>query len=54
MKPVDWIVLAVVVLGAALAICFAVRKRRRGGCCNGCAGCAQNGCCQNPQKKADK
>lgn len=54
MKPVDWAILAVVVIGAALAVLFTVRKRRRGGCCSGCDGCAQNGCCQNAQKKADK
>ncbi len=55
MRPVDRIILGLVVLAVATAAFFAVRRRKRGGsCCGDCCSCAQNAPCKDRQKKADK
>ena len=54
MRSVDGIITGVIVLIVALAAFFAVRKRKRGGCCGDCGACAQRGHCEEPKKKADK
>ena len=53
MKPVDFVLLAVIVLLLALAVRQIVVNRRRGkGCCGSCEGCACP--CDKQQKKAEK
>ena len=50
MKPVDWAILAIV----ALAVFFAVRKRRRGGCCGDCGCCGAECRCEKTDASSDK
>ncbi len=45
MSAADWVVLALVLAAAALALRGALRRRKRGGCC-GCAGCADCAACR--------
>ena len=53
MRPVDRIIIGLVVLAVAVAAFFAVRRKKRG-CCGDCGACAQRGLCEDTQKKADK
>ena len=59
MKPVDWVILGIVLLAVAAAALFRVRGKKRGGGCGcGCADCSARGLCKKSdepaQKKADK
>ena len=59
MKPVDWIILGIVLLALGAAAFLAVRKKKRGGaCCGSCAGCALSDACgkkrETEEKTADK
>jgi hypothetical protein len=57
-KPVDWVILGIVLLAVAAAALFRVRSKKRGGCGCGCADCSARGLCkksdETAQKKADK
>ena len=40
MRPLDWLVLALVALWLAAALLFLLRRKKRGcGSCGGCGGC---------------
>ncbi len=39
MKPIDWVILGLILAAVALAAFAAVRRRRRGGCCGDCFAC---------------
>ncbi|MBQ1631890.1 MAG: FeoB-associated Cys-rich membrane protein [Clostridia bacterium] len=58
MKPADWIILAAILCAVGFAVFFAVRKKRRGGCCGDCSACGGACSCEKmtePGKKsADK
>jgi hypothetical protein len=47
MKPVDRIILGLVILAVAAAAFFAVRRRKRGGsCCGDCSACGGTCSCE--------
>ena len=48
MRSVDCIILGLVVLGVGIAAFFAVRRRKKGGCCGDCSSCA--GCDRESHK----
>ena len=50
MRPVDWLLLALVLLGVGLAVFCTVRSRKKGKrCCGDCSGCS--GCAEKPKNK---
>ena len=40
MKPIDFVILGLVLLGVGAAVFFVVRNRKKGGCCGDCSSCA--------------
>ena len=59
MKPVDWVILAAVLIAVAAAVLLLARRKKRGQACGcGCSDCAACGLCAKKddpeQKKADK
>ena len=53
MKPVDFILIAVLVLLVGFALWRMRRRKRKGdSCCGGCEGC--EGCCENCIKPEDR
>ncbi|MDD3243488.1 MAG: FeoB-associated Cys-rich membrane protein [Eubacteriales bacterium] len=50
MNALSWIVLALVIAGAAGALAWILVRRKNGGCSGGCAGCPYAGSCSKPKK----